>query len=257
VSVPRIGTAMSLPDVALAELAADGLDLAWIDLEHGAIGLADVLPLAVALRAAGCEAHVRLPDAGFARLGPVLDAGVDGVVAPGVECADDVFALVSRLRYPPVGNRGYGPRRASRYGRQARPWEAAQVSCAVQIESPAGVDAADEIAAVDGVDTVVVGCADLSLALGAPQDLASTELRAAVERTAEAARAAGCRFGLAAAGRPDLVAALAPPGTALVIYGADVRLYAAGVDAAVAALRRALDGAGASLGAVAGRGADG
>jgi 4-hydroxy-2-oxoheptanedioate aldolase len=238
--MPRIGTVLSIADASLAELAGDVLDFAWIDLEHGALGPADVLALTIALRAAGCQAHVRLPAAGYEAIDALLDAGVDGVVAPGVETADRVAALVRRLRYPPEGTRGYGPRRASRYGRDPRPWEAAPPACTVLIESPAGVAAAREIAAVDGVDAVVVGCADLSLALGAAQNLGHPELRDAVQRAAAAARAAGRRFGVAAAGQPDSVAALVPPGTDLVIYGADVRLYAAGVDAATSALRRAL-----------------
>jgi 4-hydroxy-2-oxoheptanedioate aldolase len=239
---PRIGTVLSLPDPVLAELAGAALDLAWIDLEHGALSHADVPALAIALRAAGCEAHVRLPDAAPAGLGPVLDAGVAGVVAPCVERPEQAAALAAALRYPPHGVRGYGPRRAGGYGRTPRFWAApaARVSLAVQIESRAGVGAAAAIAAVDGVDALVVGCADLSLALGVPMDLRAGPLRSAVTTVERATRGAGRAFGLAASGDPGAIAALAPPGTGLVISSADVRLYAAGVDAAAAGLRSAL-----------------
>src|SRR3954469_7505157 len=107
----EIGTVLSLPGAALAELAGAALDFAWIDLEHGALGLADVQAMAVGLAAAGCAAHVRLPSAAYARLAAVVDAGVDGVVAPRVESPDEICALVRALRYPPAGRRGFGPRR--------------------------------------------------------------------------------------------------------------------------------------------------
>src|SRR6185312_2834466 len=110
----------------------------------------------------------RLPHAGSELLGPVLDAGVDGVVAPRVDDAATARALVARLRYPPAGTRGFGPRRAGDYGRSG---PISPVTCTVQIESPAGVAAAADIAAVDGVDAIVLGCADLTRALDAPQDL--------------------------------------------------------------------------------------
>jgi 2-dehydro-3-deoxyglucarate aldolase/4-hydroxy-2-oxoheptanedioate aldolase len=106
---PRIGTVISLPDVALAELAGAALDFAWIDLEHGALSLRDAQALAIALTAAGCEAHVRLPGAGSELLGPVLDAGVDGVVAPRVDDADAARRMVRRLRYPPSAPAASGP----------------------------------------------------------------------------------------------------------------------------------------------------
>jgi 2-keto-3-deoxy-L-rhamnonate aldolase RhmA len=243
---PRIGTVLSLPGAVLAELAGGALDLAWIDLEHGALGAADVPPLAIGLRAAGCEAHVRLASAAPAALGAVLDAGVDGVVAPGVESAAQAAALAAALRYPPAGSRGFGPRRAGAYGRVPRFWAApeSRVALTAQIESPAGVEAAGAIAAVEGVDALVVGCADLSLALGAPLDLGSPALRDAVGTVARAAARAGVAFGLAVPDDPRAVAALAPPGTAVLICSADVRLYAGAVDLAVAALRAAVAGRG-------------
>jgi 4-hydroxy-2-oxoheptanedioate aldolase len=227
----EIGTVLSLPGAALAELAGAALDFAWIDLEHGALGLADVQTMAVGLAAAGCAAHVRLPASHTERLAAVIDAGVDGVVAPRVESADEARALVEQLRYPPRGRRGFGPRRAGSYGRSA---PESRVPCTVQIESAAGVAAARRIAAVDGVDAIVVGCSDLSLELGVPQDLAAGELRAAVDEVAAAA--AGVRFGLAASGDPTKLAELAAGRADLVVYSADARLYSAAVDAAVRSL---------------------
>jgi 4-hydroxy-2-oxoheptanedioate aldolase len=237
----EIGTVLSLPGAALAELAGMALDFAWIDLEHGALSLGDVQAMAVGLEAAGCAAHVRLPSA-TAELPPaVLDTGVDGVVAPRVESAEQAHGLVAALRYPPAGRRGFGPRRAGRYGRTAAFWAApeSRVICTVQIESQAGVSAAAEIAAVDGVDALVVGCSDLSLDLEMPQDLRAGELRAAVAAVAAAANTAECRFGVAASGRPDEIHALLDESPDLIVYSADTRIYSAAVDAAVRSLEDA------------------
>ena len=112
-----------------------------------------------AWRAAGCEAHVRLASSGADDLAAVIDAGVDGVVRPRSSRAEVAVALVPQLRYPPAGARGFGPapRRRLRPAGSDRRTHASR--CTVQIESAAGVEAAAEIARVDGVDALVVGCA--------------------------------------------------------------------------------------------------
>jgi 4-hydroxy-2-oxoheptanedioate aldolase len=226
----EVGTVLSLPGCALAELAGLALDFAWIDLEHGALGLGDVQEMAVGLAAAGCAAHVRLPAVDSAQLPAVIDAGVDGVVAPRVESAQQAQALVDRLRYPPAGRRGVGPRRAGAYGR-GRAIE--PVACTVQIESQAGVAAAEAIAAVAGVDALVVGCSDLSLDLGVPYDLDAPSLRSAVASVADAATAAGLRYGVAGSSDAARVAAAAGGRADLLVLSVDSRIYSAALDAAV------------------------
>jgi 4-hydroxy-2-oxoheptanedioate aldolase len=228
----EIGTVLSLPGAALAELAGAAFDFAWIDLEHGALGLGEMQAMAVGLAAAGCAAHVRLPTSRADALAAVLDSGVDGIVAPRVESADEARELVGRLAYPPIGRRGFGPRRAGRYGRNA---PERHVTCTVQIETGAGVAAAAEIAAVDGVDALVVGCSDLSFELDAPRDLSTAALRAAVQSVAHAAASSGARFGVAASGDPADVAALAA-GHDLLVYSVDTRIYSSAVDGALRAL---------------------
>jgi 4-hydroxy-2-oxoheptanedioate aldolase len=231
----EIGMVLSLPGAALAELAGTALDFAWIDLEHGALGLGDMQAMAIGLAAAGCAAHVRLPSARAEQLAAVLDAGVDGVVAPRLESAAEARELAERLRYPPVGRRGFGPRRAGRFGRTASFWSATEsrVACTAQIESRAGVAAAAEIAAVPGIDALVVGCSDLSLDLDVPLDLAAGSLRDALGAVAAAATAARVRFGIAASGDPAGVLAVAAGRADLLVYSADTRVYSSAVDAAV------------------------
>jgi 2-keto-3-deoxy-L-rhamnonate aldolase RhmA len=229
---PRIGTVVTVPDAVLAELIGSAFEFAWIDLEHGALTVADVPRLAVALRAADCDAEVRLPSWSSEALAPVLDAGVDGVVAPYVERAEDAAAFVRRVRYPPRGDRGYGPRRAGGYGRTA----VRHVRCSVQIESANGVDHADAIARVDGIDALVAGCADLALSLGRAPGEPCAALVEAVARVGAAARSGGVRFGIAGAS-PRLLRELMPAGADAIVHSVDVRLYAAAADGAAALAR--------------------
>jgi 2-keto-3-deoxy-L-rhamnonate aldolase RhmA len=234
---PLLGTVLTLPEVALAELAADALDFVWIDLEHGALDTADVQPLAVAARAAGCAALARLADPASARLPAILDAGVDGVVAPRVESAAQARSLVERLRHPPRGSRGFAARRASAYGRATAEPRPRDPLCLAQVETAAGVEAAAEIAAVDGVDALVVGCADLALALDGTPDPSSPRVHDAIAHVQLAAHRAGIASGIAGPDDARLLLDLAGTASTLLVCSADVRVYARALDAAVARLR--------------------
>jgi 2-keto-3-deoxy-L-rhamnonate aldolase RhmA len=224
---------LTLPEVALAELLAEPLDFVWIDLEHGALDAGDVQPLAVAARAAGCAALVRLASAD--RLPAILDAGVDGVVAPRVESAAEARLLADRLRRPPRGSRGFAARRASGYGRAGGTRR--DPLCIAQIESAAGVEAAEEIAAIDGIDALVVGCADLALALDGALEPHSPRMREAIAHVQGAAVAAGIASGVAGPDDPDRLLELAGERSTLLVCAADVRIYARAVDELVGRLR--------------------
>lgn len=220
----RIGTVVSLPGALLGELVGRHFDVVWVDLEHGALGPCEMQDAVIGIQASGADALVRIPRGhSFA---PALDAAADGIVVPCVESGAQAEEAVARLRLPPAGVRGYGPRRLA-----LRP-ELAPPACVAQIESEAGVCAAREIAAA-GVDAVVVGCADLSYALGAPLQFDAPELRTALDAVEAAARAAGVRFGVA-----GLPADRVPPGADVVIAGCDVRIIDAALAAAAAAARQ-------------------
>jgi 4-hydroxy-2-oxoheptanedioate aldolase len=237
---PLVGTVVTVPGVALAELTAGPVDFVWIDLEHGALGGADVAPLAIAARAAGAASLARLPSAGAPAPGALLDAGVDGVVAPHVETAADAARLVEQLRYPPRGSRGFAVRRAHGYDLGVAA-AVEDVVCMVQIESPGAVAQAADIAAVDGVDALVVGCADLALALDGHPEPRSPAMRSAVARVQDAADGAGIASGIAGPGDPRLLAELGGGRSTVFVVSADVRVYANALDAGVAAMRLAAE----------------
>ena len=220
----RVGTVLSLPGALVAELVGRHFDVVWIDLEHGALGPRDMQDAVIGVQASGADAFVRVPLA--EPFAAILDAAADGVVVPCVESAEQAQEAVSRLRPAPAGVRGYGPRRLA-----VRPGPECP-GCVVQIETRRGVEAAAAIAAVPGVDALVVGCADLTHDLGEPLCFDSTGLRAALAAVREAAEGAGVVFGVA-----GLPAGAAPERAGLVIAGTDIRLFdAALAQAAGAAL---------------------
>lgn len=230
-----VGTVLTLPDVALAELTAHAADFVWIDLEHGALGAGDIQPLAIAARSAGAAVLVRLPSHADAVVERALDAGVDGVVVPRVESAAHAELVAAMLRPPPAGSRGAASRRASAYGLEAPASDAPL--CLVQIESADAIGAATEIAAVDGVDALVVGCADLALSLGAASPPAEV-VREAIARVQLAAEDAGIASGVAGPDDPGLLLQLADERSTMLVLGADVRVYARAMATALGALRR-------------------
>ena len=233
---PCLGTVVTLPDVALAELSASALHFVWIDLEHGALGAADVQPLAIAARAAGATSLVRVSADSHAAIGTALDAGVDGIVVPRVDRAADAARAIERMHHPPGGLRGSAVRRASAYGRA--PGSGRRPICMVQVESAAAVEQAQATAAVEGVDALVVGCADLALSLGA--DPRSERFREAVDEVQLASEAAGIASGIAGPHDPALLAELAGGRSTLLVLAADVRIYARALDAGMGELRREL-----------------
>ena len=233
----EVGTVLTLPGAALAELLAEPFDLVWIDLEHGALDLTAAQDLLIGAQAAGAQALVRLPADDHRRMAAMLDAGADGVVLADVGDADTVAAAAERLTHPPDGVRGYGLRRAATRGRTSAAAPPRPTLWA-QIESAEGVAAAGAIAAVPCVDALAVGTADLSFALGVPLQQDAPELHAAVAAVREAC-AGNAAFGVAGVldGAPPALLA----GAAFAIHGTDARLWSAAADGAAARIRTALD----------------
>ena len=181
-----IGAWLDLGSPATAEVAsAAGFDVVIVDLEHGA---GDEAAARAQIAAAGGPVLVRTPDGGT-QAGRMLDAGADGVIFPRVASAGEARELAQAIRY--AGGRGVSPfARSNRWGAGAGPWREeadAGVACLIQIERASALEDADAIAALDDVDALYMGPADLSNDLGLPPDLRDPELRAAAERIAGAA----------------------------------------------------------------------
>jgi 2-keto-3-deoxy-L-rhamnonate aldolase RhmA len=228
------GTVLTLPGATAAELLAEPFDLVWIDLEHAALGREEAQEMIIGAQAAGTYALVRVPPADHALMAAMLDAGADGIVLAGVPDAGAAAAAARAVAHPPHGSRGYGPRRAA-WRRRTRDRGAGAPSLWAQVEHVDAVEHAAAIAAVPGIDALVVGTADLSFSIGAPLDLHAPALERAVATVRAGCATAGAAFGLAGpldTAPPSLLA-----GASLLVHGTDARLCAAAVDGAAAWLR--------------------
>jgi 2-keto-3-deoxy-L-rhamnonate aldolase RhmA len=235
------GAWASLASPGSAELMARaGLDWVVVDLEHGYTTESELLGHLTAIEAGGAVALVRPPSGERLRIGRALDLGAAGIVVPRLDTADEVREAVTFLRYPPAGQRGVALlTRGARLGTVNHAGVAAlneDIVGIVQIESPSAVEAAEEIAATDGVDVLFVGPADLSHSLGVPGQFGESRYQDALERVVAACRAHGKAPGILlydhASFKPHLEL-----GFTFVGIGADVSFVNDGVKAALAAAR--------------------
>ena len=191
------GGLLRMPAETLVEVAGvAGFDFVVIDCEHGP---GDVLPLQqhiAAAEARGLGVLVRVGEGESTLVQRALDSGADGVVVPHVDDAAAAAAVVSAACYPPVGNRGFATySRAGGYGSRSIPEHleaSARTTLVVpMVETPQACAAAAEIFAVPGVDSVLAGPADLSVAMGLTGGGAEPAVRELLAGVVAAAEAAG------------------------------------------------------------------
>ncbi len=168
---PVLATWLSLADPLMAELLAScGWDAVIVDQQHGAAGARELASLFMAIQAGGSWPLTRVPPADLAAIGRSLDMGALGIVVPMVNAADDARAAAAAFRYGTGGRRSYGPIRANLVVRSTDPVDLESPALIPQIETAAGLAEVDAIAGVPGVDALLVGPADLALALDVPLD---------------------------------------------------------------------------------------
>lgn len=227
---PQIGIWVCSGSPLVAEIAAgSGLDWLLIDAEHSPNGLESILAQLQAVAASPATPLVRPPFGDAVTIKQYLDLGVQNLLIPMVDSAEQAAGLVRAMRYPPEGVRGVGSAlaRASRWNRvDDYLGRAAQtLSLTVQIESAAAVAAVDEILAVDGVDAIFVGPSDLAASMGLLGQQEHPDVVAAAERCIRAAVAAGKPAGVNAFA-PAAAERYLAAGASFVLVGADVALLA-------------------------------
>lgn len=195
------GLWLALADAYSAEVcAAAGFDWLLIDGEHAPNDIRSTLASLQALSAYPVTPLVRPPVGDAVGIKQLLDIGARNLLIPMVETPDQARELVAATRYPPRGVRGVGAAlaRASGFGRDAAYLSHADegVCLLLQIESVAGLEALDEIAAVDGVDGVFIGPADLAASFGRLGHPGHPDVQGAIRDAATRIRAAGRAAGI-------------------------------------------------------------
>jgi len=203
-----------------------GFDFLVVDMEHVPIDLTGAVDLLRAVAGTPAEAVVRLSWNDQVLVKRVLDAGARTVMFPFIQDPDEAEAAVAYTRYPPDGVRGVaGVHRASRYGRVPNYFKTAgdEIAVVLQIETISALDQAESIAAVDGVDSLFLGPADLSASMGMIGDVAHPEVQAQIERAAKLAHAAGKPIGIVGP-NPEMVRRFIGYGYDWVAVGSDMAM---------------------------------
>lgn len=181
-----LGGHVFLPNPAMAEaLACFGYEYLWIDGEHGTYDKEALLAHITAVNGAGAGAMVRVTINDPAFIKPLLEMGPDGIIVPMVNSAKEVAVFISACTYPPKGTRGFGPRRANRYGvmsdREYLETIDESLVKIIQIEHEDGADQIGEILDVPGIDAVVIGPYDFSGSMGLLGQLQHPDVLAKIE----------------------------------------------------------------------------
>ncbi len=191
------------PEPAVIEaLLREDFGGAVLDMQHGGFDIAKAAAGVASCALFGKPALVRVPVGDFATASRMLDAGAGAIIAPMINSAEEARRLVGFTKYPPTGERSWGPGRVTTLsggldgpdylGRA----NAMQLTIAM-IETRAALDNVDAILAVEGIDGVFVGPSDLSIGLsGGTLDPSSAKVDAALDRIAASAERAGKLAGI-------------------------------------------------------------
>jgi 2-dehydro-3-deoxyglucarate aldolase/4-hydroxy-2-oxoheptanedioate aldolase len=195
-----VGTHVKLPAPQISEIIARcGIDIVWIDGEHGGMDKKDIDLHIMAVKSAGAAPFVRIPWNDPVLAKPILEMGPSGIIFPLIRTSEDAKKAVESCKYPPKGVRGFGPNRAMDFGNmeideylkksESDPW------LIIQIESEEGINNLGEILKVDGIDTVVIGPNDLSGSIGVLGQVRHPKVLKLMDKFAGTCKEVGIPFG--------------------------------------------------------------
>ena len=236
-NAPLVGVFAEIPHPVAVEVTALAMpDLICIDWEHCQIARDQIENLVRASDIHRIPAMVRVPGHAPEEIAAALDGGARGILAPRISTAAQAAAIVKASRYPPEGERGVGPSRATNYGYGIFDYLAdanASIVVAVQVETAEGLANVDKIAAVEGVDVVFIGPGDLSVSLDAWRPEGAQKLAKAIEKIIAATLKHGKAAGIFC-GRPEDVARWAEKGASFFILASDTMFLGAATAAGLA-----------------------
>ena len=234
----------SLPYPLVAEtIGREGFVAVTLEAQHGLWDVSALLTGIAAVRQGGAAPLVRVPVGDFAMVSRVLDFGAEGIIAPMINSAADARAFVAAAKYPPVGERSWGPHRVttlaviadqSVYLREAND----HVVTLAMIETRTALDNLDAIAQTPGIDGLFLGPSDLSIALsgGKTLDPLSKDVERELDRIIASAGRAG-RIAGAFCHTAERAVALAKRGARFLAVMSDIAMLRAGTAAALKVLK--------------------
>ncbi len=217
-------------------IAGAGFDWILLDSEHSPADIESLLRQLQAASAYPTHPIVRVPWNDMVWMKRVLDIGAQSLLVPYVSTAAEARNAVAHTRYPPQGVRGVaGTTRATRFGRIKDYARRAQeeICLLVQVETPAALDNIEAIAAVEGVDGIFIGPADLHASLGHAGEVAHPKVKPLIDEAIRRIRKCGCAPGILTPNEADARHWL-ECGALFVAVGADVGILARGAEALAA-----------------------
>ena len=224
-------------------MAREGFPAVTVDMQHGMWDQGGARDGIAAVRQGSAAPIVRVPLEDFATVSRALDWGAEGIIMPMINTAEDAKRFVGAAKFPPVGERSWGPHRAMMlagiadqvsYMREAN----GDIVTLAMIETPAALKNVDAIAAVPGIDMLFIGPSDLSITLskGAVLDPHAKDVEAAIDTIVAAATKAGKWAGLYCA-NAERANAVTGRGIAFMAIGSDLGFLRAGAAAQIKALK--------------------
>ncbi len=210
--------------------AACGFEAIYVDLEHTSTSIETASMLCIAAAGAGLIPLVRVPSHVPETMSRALDTGAQGIIVPHVETALQAQQIVDTCRFRPIGKRSaIGPNAVNRY----RPGPItgvvgfceAQTIVAVMLESPQALECASEIAAIPGIDLLMIGAFDLSEEMGLLCDFAHPQFRRAVSHLTTVCRIHGKTAGIAGVADVGLLTDFVSAGIRFISAGTETGLF--------------------------------
>ncbi len=227
---------------AAKAMKSAGFDWLFIDLEHGALSIETASQMCLAALDAGIAPLVRVPNGEYSLATRLLDNGALGIVVPHVETAEEAGMIVDRLRYPPQGHRGvYSIMPQFDYKPTADMTASLNASnlIAVMLELEKAIANAEAIAAVPGIDVLLIGTNDLCIELGVPGDLGHAKVADAYARMIAACRKHAKWPGMAGVYDDKLMQRYIDMGARFIVAGGDLGFLMDGATKRTALLRSA------------------
>jgi 2-keto-3-deoxy-L-rhamnonate aldolase RhmA len=210
-----------------------GYDWLFIDMEHNSMDVDNAAQIAMASLAVGISPIVRVPGKEHFHATRLLDSGAQGIVVPHVDTVEEAERAVAYCKYPPKGHRsamGTLPQFAYQSVPVGEATKAAneETLVIIMVESPEAIERVDAIAAVPGVDSVLIGTNDLCAELGIPGKFDDPKVEDAYRKVVAACRKSGIHPGMGGVYDPKLMEKYIGYGMRLVLSGGDISFLMAG-----------------------------
>ena len=222
-----------------------GFDWMFIDMEHNSMSIDIAVQISVAAHAVGITPIVRVPGHEHYHASRALDGGAQGIVVPHVDDANTAKQIVSNCKYPPLGHRSLASALPQLSFETLPPAEATEMinqstAVVVMLETPDAIENAEEIAAVDGVDVLMIGANDLCLELGIPGEYGNPTVVSACEHVFAACAKYKKYPGIGGIYAPELIEQYIKLGARWVLAGADLGFLMAGAREQASRVRKML-----------------